>query len=136
MLPATRFLQDSLLFRLLCPQHVAQVYQDRETTCLTLMDKLIFVWGGGRWRRTLAFHKSLDVGLIWWAPGNNKKFLAFGSQILEPRIIPIDKEDEMESRYTGNQVSQLEDYEYPMETCVVIFWIRRMGNSLHIPSRK
>jgi hypothetical protein len=49
LIPGTRF-QSSLPFRLLCPQHVAQVYKDPKTTCLTLMDKVVFVWGQGKWQ--------------------------------------------------------------------------------------
>ena len=96
LIPGTRF-QDSLPFRLLCPQHVAQVYQDPLTTCLTLMDKVVFVWGGGRWTRTLPLHKTSNVGLMWSAPGNGK-FKAFAAQVSEPHFIPDDDEDEMNEK--------------------------------------
>jgi hypothetical protein len=70
-IPNTQF-QAGLPFRLLCPQHVAQAAKDPQTTCLTLMDKVIFVWGGGKWKRTLPLHKSTNVGIMWSAPSNHK----------------------------------------------------------------
>jgi hypothetical protein len=78
-IPRTRF-QSSLPFRLLCPQHVAQVYKDPKTTCLTLMDKAVFVWGQGKWKQLLPLHKSSNVGLMWSAPSNNK-FFPFTSNV-------------------------------------------------------
>ena len=63
LIPGTRF-QEGLPFRLLCPQHIAQVYDDPETTCLTLMDKVILVWGHGRWKRTVPLHKTSNVGIM------------------------------------------------------------------------
>ena len=93
VISGTRY-QASLPFRLLCPQHVAQIYNDPKTTCMTLMDKVIFKWGGGKWTRTLPLHKSSNVGLMWSAP-SNKKFYAFASHFSEPHIIPNDEEEEI-----------------------------------------
>ena len=98
IIPNTRY-QQGLPFRLLCPQHVAQVYQDPKTSCLTLMDKVIFSWGQGKWQRTLPLHKSSNVGLMWSAP-SNRKFYAFAAQFVEEptdevHIIPNDDEEEV-----------------------------------------
>jgi hypothetical protein len=101
LIPGTRF-QASLPFRLLCPQHVAQVYNDPKTTCLTLMDKVVLVWGQGKWKRTLPLHKSSNVGLMWSAPSNNQ-FFAFASNFTESHIIPDDEEEEDVT--VGNRVS-------------------------------
>jgi hypothetical protein len=90
-IPNTRY-QAGLPFRLLCPQHVAQAAKDPQTTCLTLMDKVIFVWGGGKWKRTLPLHKSTNVGIMWSAPSNHK-FYAFAAQV-DPHLILDDEEEE------------------------------------------
>ena len=105
LLPGTRF-QAGLPFRLLCPQHVAQIYNDPKTTCLTLMDKVVFVWGEGKWRRTLPLHKSSNVGLMWSAPSNHK-FVAFASNYAEPHIIPNDEDEEGEA--TEQPIPQVRD---------------------------
>jgi hypothetical protein len=95
LIPGTRF-QQQLPFRLLSPQHVAQVYKDPKTTCLTLMDKVIFQWGGGKWKRTLPLHRSSNVAMMWSAPSNHK-FYAYPANFSESHIIPDDEEEE-ESR--------------------------------------
>jgi hypothetical protein len=89
--PGTRY-QEGLPFRLLCPQHVAQPANDPQTTCLTLMDKVIFVWGGVEWKRTLPLHKPTNVRIMWSAPSNHK-FYAFAARV-EPHFIPDNEEEE------------------------------------------
>ena len=93
-IPGTRY-QESLPFRLLCPQHVAQTYKDPQTTCLTTMDKVIFVWGEGKWKRTLPLHKSSNVGIMWSAPGS-QNYCAFVANPEAPHIIPNYEEEEEE----------------------------------------
>jgi hypothetical protein len=48
------------------------------------MDRVIFVWGGGKWKRTLPLHKPSKVGIMWSAPSNHK-FYAFAAQV-EPTV--------------------------------------------------
>jgi hypothetical protein len=92
LIPGTRFQKD-LPFRLLSPQHVTQVYNDPQTSCLTLINKVIFEWGAGKWKRTLPLHKSSNVALMWSAPGN-KKFFAFAAIYGPIHIIPNEDEEE------------------------------------------
>jgi hypothetical protein len=92
LIPGTRFQKD-LPFRLLLPQHVAQVYNDPQTSSLTLMDKVIFDWGIGKWKRTLPLHKSSNVALMWSAPGY-RKFFAFAANYGPLHIIPNEDEEE------------------------------------------
>jgi hypothetical protein len=103
LIPGTRF-QKLLPFQLLCPQHVAQVYKDLKTTCLTLMDKVIFVWGRGKWKRTLALHKSSNVRMMWSAPSNHK-FYAYVAQFSVSHIIPDNEEEEEEEEGRSSYVS-------------------------------
>jgi hypothetical protein len=72
------------------------------------MDKVIFVWGGGKWKRTLPLHKSTNVGIMWSAPSNHK-FYAFAAQVA-PHIIP-DNEDEEYQATRREMVSGREDDE-------------------------
>jgi hypothetical protein len=96
LIPGTRFQKD-LPFRLLLPQHVTQVYNNPQTSCLTLMDKVIFKWGGGKWKRMLPLHKSSNLALMWSAPGY-KNFFAFAANYGPNHIIPgKDKEEEQAS---------------------------------------
>jgi hypothetical protein len=81
---------------LLCPQHAAQTAKDPQTTCLTLLDKVIFVWSGGKWKRTLPLHKPTKVGIMWSAP-SNCTFYAFAAHV-EPHIIPGNEEEEEQAR--------------------------------------
>ena len=106
IIPGTRFQKD-LPFRLLCPQHVAQATMDPNLTCLTLMDRVILVWGNGKWQRTLPLHKSSNVALMWSASSNHA-FCAFAAQLGEPHIIPDDAEEE--ETWTTMRVSE------PMES--------------------
>jgi hypothetical protein len=96
-IPGTQY-QEGLPFRLLCPQHVAQTAKDPQTTCLTLTDKVIFVWGGSKWKRTLPLHKPTNVGRMWSAP-SNRNFYAFAAQV-KPHFIPDNEEEEEQARHT------------------------------------
>jgi hypothetical protein len=104
LIPGTRFQKD-LPFCLLSPQHVAQVYKDPQTTCLTLMDRVIFEWGKGKWRRTLPLHQSSKVALMWLAPGY-KKFYAFAAQYIPAHIIPDNDEEEESASNNDDNISE------------------------------
>jgi hypothetical protein len=104
LIPSTCFQKDRP-FCLLSPQHVAQVYNDPQTTCLTLMDKVFFEWGKGKWRRTLPLHQSSNVALMWSAPGY-KKFYAFAAQYMPAHIIPDNDEEEEAARNNDDSISE------------------------------
>jgi hypothetical protein len=118
LIPGTRYQKD-LPFRLLSPQHVAQVYKDPQTSCLTLIDKVIFEWGGGKWKRTLPLHKSSNVALMWSAPGY-KKFFAFAANYGAPHIIPDEDKEEEQTSSEEDSVSkpiienQVQPHDSPM----------------------
>ena len=107
IIPGTRF-QEELPFRLLSPQHVAQVLKDPQTSCLTTMDKVIFVWGEGKWKRTLPLHKSSNVGLMWSAP-SNQVYCAFVANPQSPNLILPDDEEEEEQAQEDKSNSEDKD---------------------------
>jgi hypothetical protein len=104
LVPGTRFQKDPP-FCLLSPQHVAQVYNDPQSTCFTLMDKVIFEWGKGKWRRTLPLHQSSNVALMWPAPGY-KKFYAIAAQYMPAHIIPDDDDEEELASNDDDSISE------------------------------
>ena len=61
-------------YRLLCPQHWAQVANDNSPThhgtwCATYADRIVLYWGQRRYSRTLRLIPSTNVGILTTRPG-------------------------------------------------------------------